>query len=242
MWAGSPYPLRAAGNSGRRQLVRRVRTSLTGRPRPSEVPVVRRLPVVLGLSAVLLLAGGGPALADAPFGVSGSVTDQAGVLSAGDKADVEKAIDELRKNEGISEYVVYVNSFDGLSGEDWVRQTAEASNLGADDVMLAVAVSERHYGVHPGSAIDTDKLNTVMIDDVKPKLSSSDWAGAAVALGEGMGGGSGSGASSGAATLAVVVVLIVVAGGAYMFFRSRSRRRARGPRPAPQQQKPVDPY
>src|SRR3954453_20849671 len=242
MWAGSPYPQAAAGNSGRRPLVRRVRTSLTGRPRPSEVPVVRRLPVVLGLSAVLLLAGGGPALADAPFGVSGSVTDQAGVLSAGDNADVEKAIDELRKNEGISEYVVYVNSFDGQSGEQWGRQTAEASGLGADDVMLAVAVGEKHYGVHPGSAIDADKLNTVVIDDVKPKLSTGDWSGAAVALAEGMGGGSGSGASSGAATLAVVVALLLVAGGGYLFFRSRSRRRARGATRAIERRQPADPY
>src|SRR3954452_5296243 len=209
MWAGSPYPQAAAGNSGRRPLVRRVRTSLTGRPRPSEVPVVRRLPVVLGLSAVLLLSVGGPALADAPFGVSGRVNDQAGVLSSSEKAQVERSIDRLQKNEGISEYVVYVNSFEGLNGKQWVAQTAEQSGLGAKDVMLAVAVGERHYGVHPGSAVDADKLNTVVIDDVEPKLASSDWAGAAIALADGLGGGSG--ISSGASTLVVVLALILVA-------------------------------
>jgi uncharacterized membrane protein YgcG len=133
---------------------------------------VRRLTVVLGLTATLLLAAGGTALADPPFGVSGNVTDQAGVLSAGEKADIEQAIDDLRKNEGISEYVVLVDSFDGQNGKQWVAQTAEQSGLGANDVMLAVAVGgERHYGVHPGSAIDADKLNTVIIDDVEPKLA-----------------------------------------------------------------------
>jgi hypothetical protein len=205
---------------------------------------VRRLPVVLGLTATLLLAAGGPALADPPFGVSGRVTDQAGVLSSSDKDRVEQAIDELQKNEGISEYVVLVDSFDGQNGKQWVAQTAEQSGLGANDVMLAVAVGgERHYGVHPGSAIDADKLNTVLVDDVEPKLSSGDWAGAAVALADGLGGGSGSGASSGAATLAVVVALILVAGGAYLFFRSRGRRRRDREAPsAIERRQPVDPY
>ena len=186
---------------------------------------MRRLSVVLGLMAVLLVSAGGPALADAPFGVSGRVTDLAGVLSSADKDRVEQAIDELQKNEGLNEYVVFVDSFDGLNGKQWVAETAEQSGLGANDVMLAVAVGERHYGIHPGSAIDTDKLNTVAIDDVEPALKASDWDGAAVALAEGLGGGSGSGASSGALTLLVVVGLIVVAGGSYLFFRSRGRRR-----------------
>ena len=202
---------------------------------------MRRLPVVLGLSAVLLLTAGGPALADPPFGVSGRVTDQAGVLSSSEKDQVEQAIDELQKNEGINEYVVYVNSFDGLNGKQWVAQTAEQSGLGANDVMLAVAISERHYGIHPGSAIDTDKLNTVAIDKVEPKLAASEWAGAAIALADGLGGGSGSGASSGAATLVVVLALILVAGGGYLFFRSRSRRRGRETA-AIERPKPVDPY
>ena len=202
---------------------------------------MRRLPVVLGLTAALLLAGGGPALADPPFGVSGSVTDQAGVLSSGDKADVEQAIGDLLKNEGISEYVVYVSSFDGLNGEQWATQTAQASGLGADDVLLAVATGERHYGVYPGSAVDAGKLKTVVVDDVQPKLSDSDWAGAAIALADGMGGSS-SGASSGALTLAVVIGLIVLAGGGYLFFRSRSRRRERTALPADQPLQPKDPY
>ncbi|HEV7186255.1 MAG TPA: TPM domain-containing protein, partial [Blastococcus sp.] len=201
---------------------------------------MRRLPVVLGLSAVLLLAAGGPALADAPFGVSGRVTDQAGVLSSSEKAQVEQSIDQLQKNAGISEYVVYVNSFEGLNGKQWVAQTAEKSGLGAKDVMLAVAVGERHYGVHPGSAVDVNKLNTVVVDQVEPKLSSSDWAGAAIALADGLGGGSG--ISSGAATLAVVLALIVLAGGGYLFFRSRGRRRERAALPAAQQSRPKDPY
>jgi hypothetical protein len=90
--------------------------------------------------------------------------------------------------------------------------------------------------------VDTDKLNTVVVDNVEPKLSSSEWAGAAVALADGLGGGSGSGVSSGAATLVVVLVLIAVAGGAYMFFRSSRRRRAREATPAIERHQPKDPY
>src|SRR3954451_23143914 len=230
--ARCPYPCGGSGNSGGPLLVRRVRTSWRT-PRHIGGSSVRRLSVVLGLMATLLLAAGGPALADPPFGASGRVTDQAGVLSSSDKDRIEQAIDELQKNEGISEYVVLVDSFDGQNGKQWAAQTAEQSGLGANDVMLAVAVGgERHDGVHYGSAIDADKLNTVIVDDVEPKLSDGDWAGAAVALAEGLGGGSGSGVSSGTATLLVVIGLIVLAGGAYLFFRARGRRRDREATPA----------
>ena len=161
----------------------------------------------------------------------------------GGQDGIEQAIDELQKNEGISESVVLVDSFDGAERQAVGAQTAEKSGLGANDVMLAVAVGgERHYGVHPGSAIDADKLNTVVVDDVEPKLSSGDWAGAAVALAEGLGGGLGR-RRSGAATLAVVVALILVAGGAYLFFRSRGRRRReREATAAIERRQPVDPY
>ena len=93
---------------------------------------MRRLSVVLGLPAVLLARR--PAARPSPTrrsASSGRVTDQAGVLSAATKAEVEQAIDNLQKNEGINEYVVFVDSFDGLNGKQWVARPAEQSGLGA---------------------------------------------------------------------------------------------------------------
>ncbi|MBW8765788.1 MAG: TPM domain-containing protein [Geodermatophilales bacterium] len=132
---------------------------------------MRRLSVVLGLLAVLLVGAGSPALADPPLGVTGRITDTVGALQ-GDEDQVRQAIDDLEKNKGISEYVVFVSGFDGINGEEWARQTAQQSNLGPQDVLLAVAVDEHHYGVHAGSSVDQSQLRTVVVDDVQPKLSA----------------------------------------------------------------------
>ena len=155
---------------------------------------MRRLSVVLGSLAVLLAVGASPAWADPPAQVSSRITDPAVALQ-GKEAAVMTAINNLQRDTGISEYVVFVSGFDGMNGEEWARQTAEQSGLGANDVLLAVAVDERHFGVHPGSAVDRSKLNTVVADDVTPKLSSKNWSGAAVALADGLRGESSSSAA-----------------------------------------------
>jgi hypothetical protein len=193
---------------------------------------VRRLTVVLGLLAVLLVGAAAPALAVAPLNLTSRITDQAGVLH-GKTADVTAAIDDLQAKTGISEYVVFVPSFDGMNGQQWVTQTAQQSGLTGKDVVLAVAVNERHFGVHPGS-VSSAEINRVVVDKVKPKLADGDWAGAAKALAQGLGGssnsssgssGSSSGMGSGAVAFLVVLVLILGAGGLYMFGRFRRRRR-----------------
>jgi predicted transcriptional regulator len=216
-------------------------------------PPVRRLIVVLGLLAALLVVTGAPALADPPTALSGGVTDSAGALPGGDRARVESAIGELQKARGVGEYVVFVPGFDGMTGEQWAQRTARLTGLGSNDVLLAVAVDERHYGVHPGSGLDAATVRRVVVDDVQPRLSDGDWAGAAIALADGLGAGSGvgssssggrSGGSSGALTLLVVVGLAVLAGGAYLLARSR-RRRPREDRqalPASERLQRPDPY
>ena len=73
---------------------------------------MRRLSVVPGVLALLLLTGG-PALAEEPFRVPDQVTDEAGVL-VGNTAAVEDAVEELQADEGIQLWVVYVDTFDGI--------------------------------------------------------------------------------------------------------------------------------
>jgi hypothetical protein len=203
---------------------------------------VRRLTVVLGLLAVLLVGVASPALAAPPTAVTGRITDTAGVLK-GQTADISAAIDRLQAKTGISEYVVFVPSFDGVLGEQWAKQTAQLSGLGPKDVLLAVAVSDtpHHYAVHRGDAVPADKVSSVAVDKVKPKLASGDWGGAAIALSDGLGGGSSSGIGSGAVAFLVVLVLILGAGGLYMFGRFRRRRRQEL-QAAPVPAAPPDPY
>ncbi|MGY1594528.1 TPM domain-containing protein [Geodermatophilus sp. SYSU D00708] len=190
---------------------------------------MRRLTIVMALLTALLLAGS-PALASPPTGLAEQVSDEAGVLG-GDAAAVESAVDDLEQQTGTRLFAVFVDSFDGVDRSTWARETAQRSGLGADDVLLAVAVDDRRYGVHYGDSIDASQLQAVLDDDVEPRLSQGDWAGAVTALADGLAGGgtstsasSGGSSGSGALTLAVVLGLLLVGGGLYLF--SRRRRRA----------------
>ena len=211
---------------------------------------MRRLMTVIAVLAALLGAGVSPALAEPPPRVTAQLTDQAGVLSSADQTTVRQALDNLRSSTGTRLFVVYVNAFDGIAGATWARDTAQQSSLGAKDVLLAVAVQERHYGVHYGTQINSTVLQNAVTSDVEPKLSQNDWAGAAVAMAQGLASGgsaassassSGGGLSSGAVTALVVVLLFAVAGGAYLVTRSRRRRREAEPPPV-HRLAPPDPY
>jgi len=100
---------------------------------------VRRLPVVLGATALLLLSGG-PALAEEPFRLTDQVVDEAAVV--GNEAPVEDAIDELQAEDGTQLYVVFVDSFEGMGAGEWMQSTGNLSGLGGDDALLAVAKAE----------------------------------------------------------------------------------------------------
>ena len=211
---------------------------------------MRRLTVVLGLVAVLCGLVATPALATPPSGLSGAITDPAGVLSSSDRSHVESAIEELRQQKGTNLFVAFVPDFSGVSGDQWAAQAGQAAGLGDRDVLLAVATTARQYGYHAGRAESTGTVGSVISGDVVPKLRNGDWAGAGVALADGLRTGradaGSSGSGSGLATLVVVLVLVAALGGGYLFFRSRRRRRAleqeqaaalpTGPRP------PADPY
>nr|WP_246324370.1 TPM domain-containing protein [Petropleomorpha daqingensis] len=177
--------------------------------------------VVLGLLAGLVLPAAVPALADAPFRLDDQVTDRAGVLSAGDRADVDGALQELRDADGTQLWVVFVDSFDGQSGDDWAAQTAEASQLGAGDVLFAVAVGDRAYGysVDADFRVSDADLDDLLVSDVEPKLSDGDWAGAVVAFADGL-----EPTSIWPAVLVVVGVVLVIAGLVWLN-RVRKRRR-----------------
>ena len=123
--------------------------------------------------------------AEAPFSLPEQITDRADVL---DEGALQDDLDTLQRERGIQLWVVYVDSFDGRSGEEWVRATYEESGFGTNDVLLAVAVEDRAYGMwaQEGAGVTPDLLTQVQTADVEPRLGRDDWDGAVTAAAQGL--------------------------------------------------------
>jgi hypothetical protein len=207
---------------------------------------VRRLSVVLGATALLLLSGG-PALAEDPFRLDGQVVDEAGVLSSGEESQVADALDQLQAEDGTQLFVVFVDTFGGQTPGEWMQSTRQLSSLGGNDALLAVAVDDRAYAVTVpnGSDVSVSDADQLAGQAVEPEFADGDWATGTVAFADilrtGEAPGSGSADSGGGGALLVVGAIAVVGGGAYLVSRSRRRKREAQPPPVQRLERP-DPH
>ena len=149
------------------------------------VPATALLVLLFLVAGALLLPG--PAFAEDPFRLSTQIEDKAGAL--GDQeGDVQMALGLLQDEQQVQLWVVFVDTFSGMTAEDWAYETASISDLGLNDALLAVAVEDRAYAY----SVDTDfplsatEMNDIMISSVEPALSENDWAAAAIAAASGM--------------------------------------------------------
>lgn len=183
----------------------------------------------------------GPAVAEPPFNVPGAITDRAGALSGDDEQRVQAAFDRLTDDAGLQMFVVYVESFDGMDGQTWANDTATASGLGTDDILLAVALEDRSFGISVTDELDLtdDQLAEVRQDDIRPALSDEDWAGAAIA-GADRYREAATGSGGGSATPWVVGGVVVVGAGAAGWWALRRRRRDQAGAPVGPDGQPVD--
>lgn len=143
---------------------------------------------VLAVAAGLFLLGALPAAAAGPVTIgSDHITDQSGVLSASDKSTVQSSLDQLRSDTGLQLYVVYVPTFDNQDPVSWATATIQASGLGTNDVVLAVATQARRYAMAPQSVtnVSSNQMQQVYTQ-VGQALSRGDWAGAAVTAADGL--------------------------------------------------------
>ncbi|PZF81127.1 TPM domain-containing protein, partial [Jiangella anatolica] len=156
------------------------------------------------------------------------ITDRAGALSGDDDQRIQAAFDRLTDESGLQMFVVYVDSFDGADGQTWANDTATASGLGTDDILLAVAVEDRSFGISVTDELDLtdDQLDDVRQDDIRPRLSDEDWAGAAIAGADGYREAATGEDSGGSATPWVVGGLAVAGVGAAGWYVLRRRRQA----------------
>ncbi|WP_171784007.1 TPM domain-containing protein [Isoptericola halotolerans] len=158
--------------------------------------LVAALPVALTLAVGVSHAQ--PPLTD----LDGDVTDTADVLSDGELAEVQEALDELADETSYQLFVVYTDRFDGVDGRAWADSTATNAQLGASDLLLAVATEDRLYGLSWDNNVDLSEEQLDAIRDATvDALRDDDWAGATVAAVDATLAVTGSGgAASGSAT------------------------------------------
>jgi uncharacterized membrane protein YgcG len=196
--------------------------------------IVRLFGVVLMmLTAGLLLAT--PAGAQPPSKLTDHVTDSSGVLTDSSRAAVGSAIDRLYHDRHVQLWVVYVDNFSRFKPENWASQTRDASGMGNNDVLLAVATNTKSYAfdVPPKAAQDLTpaELNSLQSNKIEPAIGAKDWSGAAVAAADGLNKSASPATSSKRIWLwiaigVIVAVLVVVVVVVLLLLRARRRRRA----------------
>ncbi|KQT02227.1 TPM domain-containing protein [Cellulomonas sp. Leaf395] len=195
------------------------------------MPVLRRrlsllVPLLL---ATPLVVGAGLLPAVEPQTLTREITDQVGALE-GSEAEVQAALDQLAEETPYQLYVVYVSDFGGADPVAWAQETAAASGLGSQDLVLAVAVDARRYALAPQtveglSSSQVEAASTAAED----RLREDDWAGAAVATADTLRAeatGSGSSGGGGFGTFLLLGLLVIGALFAIPWFLSRRRRAA----------------
>ncbi|RIK11977.1 MAG: hypothetical protein DCC50_13835 [Acidobacteria bacterium] len=231
-------------------------------PRRGSRPHGRALLVAGWLAAACLLGpGGAVAHAEEPLDLRDQVTDRADVLSPDEEEAARAEVETLRDETGLQLFVVFVDTFtdssgDPVDGPTWAQDTSSVSRMGDGDLVLAVAVQDRLYGVGDVSGtLPPEAVRTVQLQDIEPALRDSDWAGAVTGAvtgfereytAAGSGGGvvvpddegpvhpeSSGGLGSGLGVLLFAAPVVVFAGAGLVTSMGKRRRRASSGTPVP---------
>lgn len=146
---------------------------------------VGTITLVLLLGSWFVVAGATPARASDPVALEEQLTDlsSAQVL---EHDQAEPAVERLEDEAGYHLFVVFVDTFGGLHHSQWVDETAQMSQLGDSDLLLAVAVEERAYAtsIADGAGLSSTDIAAVE-DQIRNRLGADDWTGAVVAAADG---------------------------------------------------------
>jgi len=126
--------------------------------------------------------------AGAPMRLQNQVTDVPGLLTADQRADVNRAVDQLLGTRNVRLWVVYVDRFD-TGAVDWAKQTRTLGGMGDSDAILAVASGQRAYAFlvpSPAANGSSAAVDALRANQIEPALRSGNWAGAAVAAAQGL--------------------------------------------------------
>ena len=190
------------------------------------------------------------AVAEPPFRVPDYVTDNAGVLSTGQRVQVENAVNQLYNDKRTRLWVVYVDSF-GQSAVEWARTTMQLSDFGDQDALLAIATEERAYAFQvPSDIMSQSNAESLQRNQIEPALRENDWTAAAIAAATGLntsaptstsGPTSSGGGMSWVGVLVMLAVIAIAVLVLVLFMRRRRRKRREAEFAAARRVDPSDP-
>ena len=158
----------------------------------------------------------------APTELKDKVTDEAGVLSGGEKAEIEDAIAQLQQSKQLNAYVVYLSTFGGEDPSEWVR--AAITDKGPNTAVIAISPDDGKYNVNAGSqwsSSDVDAMSNAAFD----QLTTKNYGAAGL---EAINAVNGSSDGEGAGLVAGGLGAAALAGGGFWLYgRNRSKKRDR---------------
>lgn len=153
------------------------------------------------------------------------VTDDAGVLSTEEKAELREKIGQLQKEEHRTLFV-YITDELGTDPETFAAATVK--DKGPNSAVYALSINDRKMGVQTGKDWPKGRLDQ-MYDAAYDKLASDEYGASALALADAALGNSASNNSasdsSGLAWLGGGAAAIVAAGGGIMYYSRRNTKK-----------------
>lgn len=153
------------------------------------------------------------------------VTDEAGVLSTQENAELREKIGQLQKDEHLTLFV-YITDELGTDPETFAA--AAVKDKGPNSAVYALSINDRKMGVQTGNAWPKGQLDQ-MYDAAYDKLASDEYGASALALADAALGNSAStnsaSDSSGLAWLGGGAAAIVAAGGGIMYYSRRTTKK-----------------
>lgn len=151
--------------------------------RSGSVPRLAAALLAIGLG---LLAAMGPARAEPAFPtLTGRITDEAGLLKAGDRNTVDAELADLEQKSSDQLAVVTLNSLQGYPIEDFGYQLGRKWGIGQkgkdNGVLLIVAPNEHKVRIEVGRGLEpilTDAMSKLIIENaIVPAFRKGDFAG-----------------------------------------------------------------
>ena len=152
------------------------------------------------------------------------VTDDAGVLSTQEKAELREKIGQLQKDE---HRTLFVYITDELGTDPETFAAAAVKDKGPNSAVYALSINDRKMGVQTGDAWPKGRLDQ-MYDAAYDELASDEYGASALALADaalGNSPASDSSDSSGLAWLGGGAAAIVAAGGGIMYYSRRNTKK-----------------